>query len=201
MAIDYDFYSSANLKGAKTGTHLRPLSYRRRTTDELAARIEKGTSASRADIRLVLSALADEMADDLCVGNSVHIEGIGTFRIRMKGTVERDKRGRIVVKDAAVRTVGFRPDRSLMKALSSATFSYAAHRGRHSTAYTEEELRQAAVKLCAEHGAFTALVFRNTLGLTRSKARNVLRQLVDLGVLRDVGSRRCAVYQLAGSQG
>lgn len=197
MAIDYDFYSSKNLRNAQGELYVRPIVNQVKTTEDLADQIEHMTTASRSDIRLVLDALSRELAWELLQGNSVRIDGLGTFSITMQGDIDRDSIGRLLLRNAAVRSVRFRPGQELMRELSRAEFTSAYHRGRHSTEVTEEEVRAAVVQLTEGGDVFSSRQFRHSLGLTASTARKHLLRLQEEGVVRNVGGRNCAVWAAA----
>ncbi len=59
------------------------------TTDELADRLAKISTVSRADVYAVLKELPGVMADMMAQGRSVRMEGLGTFRY----TINAEKRG------------------------------------------------------------------------------------------------------------
>lgn len=51
----------------------------------LSRRISRQTTASRADVNLVITALMEEMEEQLVSGNSLKLEGIGTFYMTLNG--------------------------------------------------------------------------------------------------------------------
>ena len=194
MAIDYDFYDSSNLRGVKHSVYAKPVGGQLVDTDRLAGFIEKGTSASRADILLVLSALADEMGYQMKEGNRVKLDGLGTFSISMGGKIDKDRNGKLLLKDAHVRGIRFKPAASLMGKLYGADFTRQRHRGMHSANVDEQAVREAAMRLTEGGGAFITREFRYELGLTLHMAYKWLRRLVADGTLRKTGTRKCDVY-------
>lgn len=196
MSINYDFYSARQLKGARGELYARTVGGQRYSTDDLAVAIERGTTASRADIRLVLDALAREMTWQLRSGNTVSIDGLGTFSVAMKGDIDRDRTGRLLLKNAAVKTVRFRPCRELRNGFRGVEFTRSRHLGIHSAAVTEEQMMAVARRLCEEDIAFSARRFRYELGLTKTTAWERLQRLVEAGKLQQIGGRRFALYAL-----
>lgn len=194
MAINYDFYDSSNLRGVKHSVYAKPVGGQLVDSDKLAGLIEHATTASRADILLVLSALADEMGFQMEQGNRVKLDGLGTFSISMGGEIDTDRNGKLLLKDAHVRGIRFKPTPSLMAKLRRADFTRQYHRGRHSANVDEQTVRQTALRLTEGGNAFITRLFRYELGLTYHMAYKWLNCLVSDGTLREVGTRKCAVY-------
>ncbi|MBP3773849.1 MAG: HU family DNA-binding protein [Bacteroidaceae bacterium] len=194
MAIDYDFYEASNLKAAKCDVYARPVGGQTVTTEQLARFIEKGTTATRGDIRLVLSALADEIVFQLREGNRVQVDDLGTFSIAMEGQAGRDRNGRLLLKGARIRSVRFRPCRQLMQKMGSVQFTRSNHLGHHSARVSQEEVLAAVDRMTQGGGTFTVARFRSELGLSGGMAYKWLRQLAEDGVVSNVGARNCAVY-------
>jgi len=59
--------------------------------DKLCERISRVSTASRGDVAVVLSSLADEVIDTLEQGNSVRLGDLGTMRISLSSTGEEDQ--------------------------------------------------------------------------------------------------------------
>ncbi len=51
----------------------------------LAQRIQEATSLTPSDVVAAVSALKDEMAAELKMGNNVHLPGLGYFSLAVKG--------------------------------------------------------------------------------------------------------------------
>lgn len=194
MAIDYDFYEAGNLRDVKREVYARPVGGQTIDTDQLAELIEHSTTASRADIKLVLSALAHEMGNQLKQGNHIKLDDLGIFKISMAGEVEKDRNGKYLLKDPRVRNVKFKPCATLMNKLAKAEFSRKRHLGHHSNNITEDDVRRTALELTENGGTFTARKFTQTLGITYLTARKWLKLLLADGTLRNIGARNCAVY-------
>lgn len=58
--------------------------------DKLCERISRASTASRGDVAVVISSLADEVIDMLENGNSVRLGDLGTMRISLSSSGEAD---------------------------------------------------------------------------------------------------------------
>lgn len=56
----------------------------------LAQRIQESTSLTPSDVVAAVSALKDEMAAELKMGNNVHLPGLGYFSLAVKGDIYED---------------------------------------------------------------------------------------------------------------
>lgn len=194
MAIHYDFYSAENLKNVTGELIARPIVQQTCSLDRLMKRIEEYTAATEGDVALVISALKHEIVHELLQGNNVCIDGLGTFSIAMKGDIERNSLNRLVLKNAAVKSVRFIPSTELMGKLSGASFARAQHRGHHSSKVSDDEVRNAAMELTEGGKVFTSKEFRSHLGLAATSARKHLLKLQEEGIIYNKGGRRYALF-------
>lgn len=196
MAIHYDFYSTKGLKNAKETVHVRTISHQTTTTDELIQRIVKSTTATTGDMRLLISALSEAVVNELLSGNRVHVDGLGYFSVSIDGDIKRNKNGKPILQNAAVRNVMFHPERKLMNELLDAHFTSADHRGRQSREAAEGSIEEALAELGRDGGVFTSAQFRKRLGLTASTAQRILLRLREEGRLENVGTRNSLLLRL-----
>ena len=81
MSIEYEFYRNPELpESKKKRYHARVVPAGRVSTDQLAEEIQKECTLTVADVKSVLIALADKMAEHLGEGRKVHLEDIGYFQ-------------------------------------------------------------------------------------------------------------------------
>ncbi|MBP3227450.1 MAG: HU family DNA-binding protein [Bacteroidaceae bacterium] len=196
MSIHYALYETSGIAAGEKKLTPRPITTGRRTTDALARRIESATTATRGDIRLVLAALTDYMADALLDGESVQLDGLGTFSVSVGGEVRNDKNGRPMLHDACVRGVLFRPCRELMHRLSHASFT-SRHTSAHRSALLDDtQVRRIVIETLTGRERVSFDELRATLGLTVSTARRRLAALVADGTILAVGTRAMSFYRL-----
>lgn len=92
------------------------------STEEIAERIEKASSMTKGDVSSVIISLADWVASELSIGNSVKINGIGTINISVTSTPmdSPDDIDTAIVKSGRIT---FRPDPKLKKILEESHVS------------------------------------------------------------------------------
>ncbi len=197
MAIHYDFYkTTGHYADEKKPWHVRLVRNGTTETEDMMQRIEEGTTLTISDLKGALDAFVSQIVQSLEDGRTVHIDGLGHFSLSIGGDVVQTEDGKLRLKRAAVRSVNFRAEPSLLRRLSSATFTSKDHRGRRSAAVNETELPAVLAALCEGKGYFTSRDFRQALHLTSTTANRRLRGLCDEGVIENVGSPRFALYRV-----
>ncbi len=200
MAIHYDFYKTTGAFGTEDKWYPRLVENGRVDTDEMMQRIEHSTTMTVADLKGALDAFISQIGASLAEGKSVHIDGLGHFSLSIGGEVVQGENGRMRLKSPSVRSVNFRPESSFMQRLDSATFTSKEHLGRQSATVDETTLPEVLASLSAEKGYFTTRDFQSALRLTVATANRNLRRLCAEGVIKNVGSRRFALYKLCGGE-
>ncbi len=195
MDINYDFYKATGLFDSGKKWFVRAVANGTTETDEMMERIEKATTLNVSDLKGAIDALVSQIADALRDGRRVHIDGLGHFSISIDGDVVENEEGELRLKHAAVRTVNFRPEGSLMRQLSDAKFTSKRHLGRSSAAIDEAKLPAVLAALSEEKGFFTAAAFRKDLGLTQATGNRVINRLLDDGVLENIGTRHNRIFR------
>ena len=90
--------------------------------DDMAKNISHSTTATRADVLAVLTALIDEMTTELAKGNSIILGELGTFRFTLtsKGAVTAENFKVDMIKKASVR---YYPSRTIKNIYDNLTFN------------------------------------------------------------------------------
>ena len=90
--------------------------------DDMAKNISHSTTATRADVLAVLTALIDEMTTELAKGNSIILGELGTFRFTLtsKGAVTAENFKVDIIKKASVR---YYPSRTIKNIYDNLTFN------------------------------------------------------------------------------
>lgn len=108
MEAEAKFYATAQAKGSTT-------------LDEIAERISKSTTVTRADCLAVLAALEDEIGISLQSGEIVKLGDIGTFRVSISSTgadVAEEFNQSMIKKPKIV----FRPSTKLQNLMGTLTY-------------------------------------------------------------------------------
>ncbi|MGL5787525.1 MAG: HU family DNA-binding protein [Bacteroidales bacterium] len=90
------------------------------TMKALSKRIARQSTASRADVNLVITALMEEMEEMLMNGNSVKLEGIGTFYMTLNG-IGADSQEEYSSNLVRKKYIRFRADKELLDNINRAT--------------------------------------------------------------------------------
>ena len=85
MAIQFELYKTPHPKDeeGKETYHARVVNFQHIDTDYLAKEIQIATSLTQGDVKSVLDSLSHFMGDRLREGESVHLDGIGYFQIKL----------------------------------------------------------------------------------------------------------------------
>ena len=85
MAIQFELYKTPRPKDEedKEVYHARVVNFQHIDTDYLAKEIQIATSLTEGDVKSVLESLSHFMGDRLREGQSVHLDGIGYFQIKL----------------------------------------------------------------------------------------------------------------------
>lgn len=190
-------------RGRKTEEEYYIVPVYRDTIDEeqMAERIVNACSLTRGDVVAAISALKEEMASALAQGSKVHIKGIGTFRLRLttpkKDLQSTDK----VAKDITVRDVAFRPDSDFTRRFANVSFTRTDHSHTLRRVADADTLLASLRTYFASHTHLRRANLQQLAQCSRSKACQLLRDLVTAGYLVNEGDRHapfyCATEQLA----
>ena len=196
MSINFRFFRASG-RAANGGSHyVRPVVNNVLTLNDLAARVESETSFSVSDVKGLVEAFQKYIAVELSLGDSVRIDGLGTFSSALSGKVERSKEGRLRLRRPRVRTVNFRPAVALMRRFGETTFRAEAGAPLTYANPQRDELLEKLRDLGAQQTCFLASDVMRATGMSRDRTYARLRQFVDEGTLLNVGTRRRAVYRL-----
>ncbi len=157
--------------------------------DHLQQRIRQATSLTPADVVSAVTALKEEIAEQLKMGNNVHLPGIGYFSIAATGELYQDPRSKHYrLRNPRVRTVNFRPDTLFMEALEGITFENGTYRNTPFSD-TDDHATDATLKALFAHQSFiTVGDLRAHLNLSQSSAYRLAARLVEEGRLRNAGT-------------
>ncbi|MBR5728736.1 MAG: hypothetical protein IKX61_00810 [Prevotella sp.] len=139
-----------------------------------------------------LSVLQREIVEQLTDNHRVHLEGLGTFYLKLGFRKRVDEFGqevkphftdpsKITGNDIAIDTIGFTPDKEFLKKLKVHGYHFVNATGRgnvgHSATYTEEEMIAKLDLYFQSHDYITCSIMQGYFGLTKYMARKWLDQL------------------------
>lgn len=161
----------------------------------ISRHIQQATSLTPADIIGALTALKDEIAEELKMGNNVHLPGIGYFSLAIRGDLYEDPRSHHYrLRNPEVRKVKFHPDTEFLEALRGIEFSNATYTRGTPTVPTDEALGTVLDSLFATQPAITVASLRRRLNLSRSHAYRLAARLEADGRIRNVSTSHHKLY-------
>lgn len=93
MAAKYDLFLTPQPKDKqKVRYHARVVIYKSVSTQDIAYEISRRTAINRGEAEAVMDVMAEILRQELAEGNSVHIDGVGSFRIKAKSPSVRSKK-------------------------------------------------------------------------------------------------------------
>lgn len=174
----------------KTGQHIlypKMKVNRQVTTDELCRNITAGSTLTPADIKATIDAVAHELARQMADGNSVKLDGIGTFSARLglneeaeRETIGEDKPRRNA-QSIRVTGVNFRCDNNLIgRTHQQCDLVRDSSTGRLNTSsITKEEGLKLALTYLESHPYLTVIDYMQMTGKKRGTATLELREFAN----------------------
>lgn len=194
MALKYEFYHNPNNEDSKNKKfHARIVPNGRISTDRLAQEIQKESSLTVADVKSVLIALADKMAEHLGEGHKVYLEGIGYFQVNLHCKEEVDTNHGVRSEIVEFKSVSFRADADLKKSLKKEKIQRSRNKP-HSMPMTEEEIDEKLTEHFAKNPILTRRDFEFQCMQVRTTACRILRKLVEAGKLKNISTTHNPVY-------
>lgn len=139
-----------------------------------------------------LTVLQREIINQLTDNLRLHLEGMGTFYLKLGFRPHYDEMGnelktqftnpdKITGNDVCIDTIGFTPDKQFLQQLNEHGYHFinATGRGRvgHSTEQTEEQVRKRLDEWFCDHDMLTCRQMQHLFGITRYMANKWLDRL------------------------
>ena len=194
MPILYEFYRNPQLPGSKKKRyHARVVPAGRISTDQLAKEIQKECSLTVADVKSVLIALADKMAEHLGEGQKVHLEDIGYFQVNLHCKEEVRTMHAVRSETVEFKSVSFRADANLKESLKKQKIRRSKNKP-HSMPMSEKQIDEKLTEHFSKNPILTRRDFQFSCIQVRSTACRILRKLVEAGKLKNISTPRNPVY-------
>lgn len=194
MSIRYEFYQTPNCDGCeKKRYHARVVPAGRITTATLAKELERECTLTETDVKAVLLALGDKLAEHLSAGEKVHLDGIGFFQVNLKCLEEVSTLQDLPNEPVAFKSVSYRADADLKKHLQQQPLRRARTKP-HSMPLTEQQLEEQLTAYFADQPTLTRRAFELYFNQTTSTAGRLLKRLVESGRLRNIATQYSPVY-------
>lgn len=194
MSLLYEFYRNPQSdENEKRTYHPRVVTTGRVDTEQLARDIQQSCSLTRSDVKGMLAALADKMAQYLSEGKRVYLEDIGYFKVNLQcnqEVTEVDDKG---VGKVSFKSISFRADERLKKAMQR-TKIHRSNLKPHSMPLTDEEIDAKLADHFATNPVITRRQFQFLCQLLKPTACRIIKRLVEEGKLKNISSKQNPVY-------
>ena len=195
MAIQFELYKTPHPKdeGNKETYHARVVNFQHIDTDYLARQIQTATSLTEGDVKSVLESLSHFMGERLREGESVHLDGIGYFQIKLNSqepiTSPKLKANQIKLKA----NISFKADIKLKKSVSVVHLERSKVK-RHSASRTNEEVDKLLTNYFSNNSILTRPDFQGLCNFTATTAARHIRRLKEEKKLQNINTYYNPIY-------
>ena len=193
MAANYDFYLTPQPKDKqKVRYHARVVIYKTVSSRDIENEIAKRTAINRGEAGAVMDVMAQILREELAEGNSVHIDGIGSFRIKAKSPSVRTKKE---IRSESIKFGGivYTPEKKLLRRLSSTKFIRSRYTS-SSSLISQIEIDGRLTDYFKDHDYITTKEMQMLCGLCYHTALRRLKERIKEGKLTHPGHRRSSLY-------
>ena len=194
MAALYDLFRTPQPKGEEKVVryHARSVVTGKMNTRDLIQSIARRSAFKEGIVAGVLIALEEVLSDSLAEGKSVHLDGVGAFRISAKSLSVRH-RHEIRAESIGFKGVVYTADRKLLKKLKGVKFVRTKY-SRCSEEISEMEIDGLLMEFFKEHDYITTKEMQQLCGLSNATALRRLQERVKAGTLTHPGHLRAPFY-------
>ena len=192
MAANYDFFLTPQPDGSdKVRYHARVVVKRTVSNKEVAEEISRRCTINKAEALAVFDEMADILREYLKEGCAVHLDGIGSFRIRAKSPAVRSKKE---VRAESIKFDGivFTPEKKLLRRLGGTKFTKVEY-SQTSGEISEIEIDGRLMEYFKDHTYITTKEMQMLCGLSNHTALRRLKERVKAGTMTHPG-HRCAPF-------
>lgn len=195
MAIQFELYKTPHPKDeeGKETYHARVVNFQHIDTDYLAKEIQIATSLTEGDVKSVLDSLSHFMGDRLREGESVHLDGIGYFQIKLNSkepiTSPKLKANQIKLKA----NISFKADIKLKKSVSVVHLERSKLKP-HSASRSNEEVDKLLTNYFNNNPILTRSDFQRLCGFTPTTAARHIKRLKEEKKLKNIHTYYNPIY-------
>lgn len=196
----YDFVKNNDLKGVTdTGYRVEIASQQVKDSDQLAEFGQVATTFTETDLKAAFSLLVSYLRTNLHSVRRLHIEGLGSFSLKIKAPRVTSPTVNIGDK-IRVASISFRPDRKLVRDIANSTTFHRTKSPRTIRPVVEQEELVSRLKTYfAVHRFIRTRDVASLAACGHTKALSLIAALVERGVIKNVGTSRQPLYE-AGDQ-
>lgn len=193
MAAEYEFFLTPQRKDSdKVCYHARMVVKETVTNKELVRKVSKRCVVKEGGVVAVLDELVHVIREELAEGNSVHIDGLGSFRISAHSPAVRS-RDELRAESIKFRNIIYTPEKRLRKLLRGVKFrkTTSAH---VSSNIDEAEIDRRLTEHFKQNSYISTREMQALCLLTHATALRRLKERVKNGTLTHPGHLRDAYY-------
>ena len=193
MSALYDFFLTPQPKDSnKKRYHARLVVRDTMTLEDIAGIIESRSSLRKGDVIGSFIEFANVFKDELSNGNSIHIEGVGSFRIKAESPEVRSPKE---MRAEHIRCAGvvFTPEKELLRKLKATTFEK-VRETRRSQELSDIEIDGKLAEFFKDHDYITTRQLCALCGLRKATALRRLQKRVEEGRRTHPGYLRSPFY-------
>ena len=189
----YDFFLTPQPKDPKrTRYHARLVVKETITLEDIAKIIESRSSLRQSDVRGAFIEFANVFKQELSNGNSIHIEGVGSFRIKAESPAVRSPK-EMRAENIHCSGITFTPEKDLLRKLKDTTFEKVSQTHR-SQVLSDIEVDGKLAEFFKDNSYITTGQLCSLCGLRKATALRRLKQRVQDGKLSHPGYSHSPFY-------
>lgn len=196
MAIKYELYPITGItqeNEKEKRFYPRVVCHNTRSNEDIAEKLHHRSTYTPGELIGMLESIANIMHEMISNGECVHLDGIGFFQATAtcrKPIKEMNARNlKIELKD-----VTYRPDAKMKRAMAHATFECSGA-NTHFDVRSEEEWDNLLEEMFAKEEYITAKDLEMKTNTNRTAVCKRLRHWMDNGKIRNVGTKKIAIYK------
>lgn len=163
-------------------------------TDEFVDMLHRNCGVNPGDALKVVAGMGQVMTEMLSNGHRIHIRGLGTFALSLKGNIKEKDDGTKALDDVYINKVVYTPDKRLMRELRSAKVGLATQNVFESRTLDQSSALDLANAVLKRDGVILTETFAKEADVSLTSARHWLARLTDAGLLIRQGSRNRYFY-------
>lgn len=184
------------LKGRNV-VYAEPVNYSTISADAFVEYVRQNCQVGEAQVRSVMAAMVEQLLVFLTNGHRVTVPNLGSFMMKLKSEVGKDKNGKPILKNARFGGLRFIPGKKFSVMLKQTKFGLMSDYVREVDGLSDENAKELARLLCEWQGFFLIADFRREARVSYTYARKVVNKMLADGFLTMRRSGQLCVYSMA----
>ena len=177
--------------------YAEPVNYSTISADAFVEYVRQNCQVGEAQVRSVMAAMVEQLLVFLTNGHRVTVPNLGSFMMKLKSEVGKDKNGKPILKNARFGGLRFIPGKKFSVMLKQTKFGLMSDYVREVDGLSDENAKELARLLCEWQGFFLIADFRREARVSYTYARKVVNKMLADGFLTMRRSGQLCVYSLA----